>query len=49
MMLQLLYLYGIVLNLDINNFQNIEMFIDEWITVIKIAIIIMGLDEENFI
>ncbi|KAK4393996.1 movement protein [Sesamum angolense] len=48
-MLQPLHPYGVVLNLDVIDFRNIEKLIDEWVAAIKIAATTLELDKENFI
>ena len=48
-MLQPLHPYGIVLNLDVIDFRNIEELIDEWVSSMKIAATTLDLDRENFI
>lgn len=40
--------YDIVLNLDIINFQNIEILIKELVGAIKITSVTLDLDKENF-
>ncbi|KAL0316533.1 UNVERIFIED_CONTAM: hypothetical protein Sradi_5531500 [Sesamum radiatum] len=48
-MLQPLHPYGVVLNLDVIDFRNIEKLIDEWVAAIKIATTTLELDKEHFI
>ncbi|KAL0300186.1 UNVERIFIED_CONTAM: hypothetical protein Sangu_3135300 [Sesamum angustifolium] len=48
-MLQPLHPYGVVLNLDVIDFRNIEKLINEWVAIIKIAATTLELDKENFI
>ncbi|KAL0283030.1 UNVERIFIED_CONTAM: hypothetical protein Sangu_2916200 [Sesamum angustifolium] len=48
-MLQPLHPYGVVLNLDVIDFRNIEKLIDEWVVAIKIGATTLELDKENFI
>ncbi|KAL0311278.1 UNVERIFIED_CONTAM: hypothetical protein Sangu_2422500 [Sesamum angustifolium] len=48
-MLQPLHLYGVVLNLDVIDFQNIEKLKDKCVAAIKIATTTLELDKENFI
>ncbi|KAL0406370.1 UNVERIFIED_CONTAM: hypothetical protein Slati_3950900 [Sesamum latifolium] len=48
-MLQPLYPYGTILNLDVIDFRNIEKLIDEWVAAMKKATTTLELDKENFI
>ncbi|KAL2242893.1 UNVERIFIED_CONTAM: hypothetical protein Sindi_0407300 [Sesamum indicum] len=48
-MLQPLHPYGVVLNLDVIDFQNIEKLIDELVVVVNITATTLELDKENFI
>ncbi|KAL0298896.1 UNVERIFIED_CONTAM: hypothetical protein Sradi_6549400 [Sesamum radiatum] len=48
-MLQPLHPYGVVLNLDVIDFRNIEKLIDEWVATIKIAATTLELDKKKFI
>ncbi|KAK4386094.1 movement protein [Sesamum angolense] len=48
-MLQPLYPYGAILNLDVIDFRNIEKLINEWVVATNIVTTALELDKENFI